>query len=414
MIAFTHYSDDINIGGVTTWLLGLVRSLKASGNEVACLLHYCGTSGRESWVASALRDLGAHVEEKRRPEFMNDCVASVLGFLQRTQPQIFIPQCLMEGFYAARIAGKKGLPWVFTFHSDEPLYWGPLESCRPTECRGLIVPVSASIAAIIKGRFGWASASVIPCGTNIPSEQAQWRCERFEVVYSGRLMETQKRISLILEAMQLACAKCDRIHCKIIGGGAQEELLRRTIDSRGLGGRIKVTGALPPEAVGVEMQVAHAILLMSDYEGLPVALLEAMARGVVPVVRNIRSGIPELVRDHETGLLVNENPESAAQAIARLANSEALWRSFSHNARALITERYGADDCFAKWNELIASSRLTPEAARVLRLPKQGRLPRRNHVSAAWDHRRPSLAHRGLAQTTITLGRWRRRFFLSE
>jgi hypothetical protein len=92
---------------------------------------------------------------------------------------------------------------------------------------------------------------------------------------------------------------------------------------------------------------------MSDFEGLPIALLEAMAAGVVPVVRRIPSGIPELVEDGRTGLLVSEDPHEAATALRRLAGDPALWRRCSSAARELVSTRYNADASYRQWRRLL-------------------------------------------------------------
>ncbi len=80
---------------------------------------------------------------------------------------------------------------------------------------------------------------------------------------------------------------------------------------------------------------------MSDYEGLPISLLEAMACGVVPVARKIPSGIPELVLEGETGLLVDASPEKAASALIRLLDDPGPWHRCSQASRRLIAEKYG-------------------------------------------------------------------------
>ncbi len=106
------------------------------------------------------------------------------------------------------------------------------------------------------------------------------------------------------------------------------------------------------------LQSIQAILLKSDFEGLPVALLEAMATGVVPVVRAIESGIPELVHHERTGLLVANDPADAAAALVRLSQEPALWQRCSTQSRALAKAGYGADQCFEQWLDVIEQQRL--------------------------------------------------------
>jgi colanic acid/amylovoran biosynthesis glycosyltransferase len=74
-----------------------------------------------------------------------------------------------------------------------------------------------------------------------------------------------------------------------------------------------------------------------------------MAAGVVPVVRAIESGIPELVHHERTGLLVGNDPAEAAAALVRLSRDPDLWQRCSTQTRALVEGGYGADQCFERW-----------------------------------------------------------------
>jgi colanic acid/amylovoran biosynthesis glycosyltransferase len=75
-------------------------------------------------------------------------------------------------------------------------------------------------------------------------------------------------------------------------------------------------------------------------EGIPVALMEAMAAGV-PVVATRLSGIPELVQDGVTGLLVEpHDPEALVGALERLLADDALAAELSANARALVERSF--------------------------------------------------------------------------
>mgnify|MGYP003341770940 CR=1 FL=1 len=76
-------------------------------------------------------------------------------------------------------------------------------------------------------------------------------------------------------------------------------------------------------------------------------------RSVVPVARAIPSGIPELVRDQETGLLVTEHPEAAAAAIGTLARDPDLWRHCSRQARSLVVATFNEDRCNDNWVALL-------------------------------------------------------------
>lgn len=108
----------------------------------------------------------------------------------------------------------------------------------------------------------------------------------------------------------------------IIGGGPQEPELRKLAEEASGGKTVRFLGKCTQEEVFEALDQTDVFLLPSvtaatgDMEGIPVALMEAMSRGVL-VIATDHSGIPELVVDGETGFLV---PERDADAIAGVLN----------------------------------------------------------------------------------------------
>jgi glycosyltransferase involved in cell wall biosynthesis len=102
-----------------------------------------------------------------------------------------------------------------------------------------------------------------------------------------------------------------------------------------------------------------------DRDGLPVVLVEAMACRL-PVVTTPISGIPELVRDGESGLLVApDDPPALAQAIGRVLGDGALRRSLGEGARA-ATAAYDCHATVARLRSLFAAGRPAEESVATL------------------------------------------------
>jgi glycosyltransferase involved in cell wall biosynthesis len=280
-------------------------------------------------------------------------VQKTLRFLEEVRPTIFLPQCLPAHCLAASIAGRHGLPWAFTVHSDDPDYWAQLREVTPFRSRGRTVCVSEHIASLVLSHKLDPCPAVIPYGVDVSSRVDTYRGGAFHVVYVGRLVERQKRMSLVIASLIQACREHPAIQATVIGDGPERQMCERAATEAGLRARITFIGRIPPEQMKEHLTQAHACLLMSDFEGLPLALLESMAMGVVPVARAIDSGIPELVRHERTGLLVDERPASAARALARLAADRELWRRCAQEARQLIIERYSEDLSYGRWTALI-------------------------------------------------------------
>jgi len=351
-IAFAHYSMPDDISGVTTWLTTFASQLRGEGCDVAVHLHHSGEDLHSASILPALQAAGVEISIVPRQRSLLADMRQTLAFLDAWRPTVFLPQCRHAHVLAAAVAGRKGLPWAFTFHSDDPDYWAAAESFPPRLHGGRTVCVSRHISEQVRAAGLEEHPWVIPYGVPIPPQQVSFDAAPFRVAYSGRLWDHQKRIALVTDALIRAC-RDPRLAATVIGEGHARSASELAVREAGLAETIRFTGSLPPAGVQSELARCQAILLMSDFEGLPIALLEAMALGVVPVVRAIPSGIPELVEHEHTGLLVSGDPQEAAQALQRLASDPALWERCSRNARARVSDHYSREASYATWCRLL-------------------------------------------------------------
>jgi glycosyltransferase involved in cell wall biosynthesis len=350
-VAFAHYCSADDISGVSSWLLRLATYLRQLNVNVGVqLLDLAASDAPASPLELALRNVGVEIFKSPQTQQLKKDVQATLTFLNAWQPDVFLPQCKTPHYVAAAIAGRCGLPWVLTLHSDDPDYWAVVESLPPQKSGGKTVCVSRHIQAQLFPHGGEANALVIPCGVAIPDRVTSHNIQPFRVVYSGRLWDHQKRITLVIQSLIKACQQSDQeIVATVIGDGYGRGACEQLVQEAGQGDRITFMGLQPFATIQTMLLESQAILLMSDFEGLPVALLEAMATGVVPVARSIPSGIPELVRDQQTGLLVGDTPAEAAAALVRLAKDPDLWQHCSVQAHNLVASNYSEDISNQKW-----------------------------------------------------------------
>ena len=172
--------------------------------------------------------------------------------------------------------------------------------------------------------------------------------ERHDIVNVGRLNEAKNQSLLIRAFARIAGETEDNL--RIYGAGELEEELRALIDSLNMEGRVRLMGlsADVPNAI----KNARVFAFSSNYEGLPNALLEAMALGLPCVSTNCRGGGPAMVmQDGVNGLLVPPGDEEAlAAAILRLLKNPAEAESLGAAARK-TAEGFRPETVFAQWRD---------------------------------------------------------------
>jgi glycosyltransferase involved in cell wall biosynthesis len=167
---------------------------------------------------------------------------------------------------------------------------------------------------------------------------------RLRLAYVGRIAP-RKGLAEILEALVLLREQHPRVEVELViaGGGPDEAKLR--IQAKTLGVQRMVRFAGPTYGEDKLRLLAHSdvLLLPSHSEGLPYALLEAMAAGVVPVVTPV-GAIPEVVQDGVHGRVVPVGDAGAiASALARLAGERATLARMSAACRSRIAAAYSIE-----------------------------------------------------------------------
>ncbi len=163
----------------------------------------------------------------------------------------------------------------------------------------------------------------------------------------SRLVE-KKGLETGLRAFALLREEAPSATWDIVGDGPLRPQLEEMRRALALTDRVVLRGAMPREAVRQVLDESHILLAPSvtaangDQEGTPVAIMEGMAVGL-PVVSTRHSGIPELVQDGVTGLLVPErDPEALAHALRQLATAPERWGDMGRRGRAVVEREYNA------------------------------------------------------------------------
>jgi colanic acid/amylovoran biosynthesis glycosyltransferase len=160
-----------------------------------------------------------------------------------------------------------------------------------------------------------------------------------QIVCVGRLVAAKGQ-HILLQAFSRVRSKGQAVHLTYIGDGPDRTSLEREVAEYRLGEHVTFRGALNHDQTREQMAKADIFALASFAEGIPVALMEAMAMGI-PCVSTSVAGIPELIRDNVDGLLVPpSSAESFASAIESLVLDHALRERLGTTGRAHVVEHY--------------------------------------------------------------------------
>lgn len=261
--------------------------------------------------------------------------AGVLEFLART------PQQARDGI---RVLGF--------VHSDTETQYGLAERY------GAIAPHWVGVSRRCADRLSARGVPAVCLPYPIPMS-TQARVDSSEgplrVAYVGRIEEEQKRVSRLVDLFLGLAALDVEFLAAIVGEGRASGAVRAAVasSSTAVRDRVLVHGPIAPDAIPEFWRHQDVCLLVSEYEGLPLALLEAMAEGVCPVVMAVSSGLPELLRDGYNARVVPQGDvPGMASALADLAARRDELRRLGRSARETVRSRHDAATHFAALRDL--------------------------------------------------------------
>lgn len=196
---------------------------------------------------------------------------------------------------------------------------------------------------------------IVYCGINPewfhPPDGESASNRLYRILSSGRLVE-KKGFAYLIEACRILADRGERFECVVGGSGELESELRAQVARLNLGSIVTVTGkALQQERIiefmhGGDVYVLPCVWAAdNDVDGLPQMLMEAMACGL-PAISTRLVGIPDLIRDGETGLLVEANDaKGLADAIARLMHDRELAHRLALSGRRWVDEKFNLKNC---------------------------------------------------------------------
>lgn len=235
---------------------------------------------------------------------------------------------------------------------------------------------TVSTAAAVSLDAGVPQARIIPMGVDVAlfsqGDPAALRRELAEgeylILFIGRLIESKGCRDLVHALSLLPDKTRLRTTLWIVGDGDQRNQFDRTAQELSVGEKVRFFGAVSQQILPDFYAAADLVLVPSkpgssgETEGQGLVVLEAFAARACVLATRV-GGIPSMVQDHVTGVLVEPgNPKELSRAIETLLNEPTLRQQITDNAYADVCERYSwtrvASEFKALYGEIVSTVRL--------------------------------------------------------
>jgi glycosyltransferase involved in cell wall biosynthesis len=324
------------IGGIAAHVSKLVQFLTADGHEVEVIscentpyISLKGLMNPSFAVTSALKALYLRLSRKEFDVIHAHNIPSAFAMRAIKGRRILT----LHGIFSEQISFLHGSAFgkLSRIVEKKALKWADI-----------ITAISSQVA----GCYSKQGIKVIHIPNAIDLDDLPSEERRFydpQIVYNGRLSR-EKGVDLLLRSFLSSDLKAKLV---IIGSGPLERELREAAKKDS---RVIFTGQLARYEALKIVKGSDAFVLPSLYEGLSTALLEAMALGVPTVATNV-GGNRELIKNGETGLLVDPNPRDIIKAVERLLEDRYYAKSLADNARKKVLEEYDWRVVYRKYKE---------------------------------------------------------------
>lgn len=344
-------------GGAEIWAQHAVRALRARGHDQQVIAITdgpgAGRTGTFEGVGLATIDGAERLSDAAA---LSAAVTNISNVLADHRPDVILvnnfghASLAMLGLARSRIEA----PIVLLAHNpgleEAATHGSPLD--HSVRRAAAVVAFEPHIAEWVGAH--WPAAAIacvdhaIPLGeaAPVPLPGAP------RLLFCGRLSE-EKGPLVLVEAVARLAKTHPAVHLTIAGSGHQRSEIEARVAALGLDGHVEIAGGVAPDRVNALIDAAFLVCVPSLIEGFGLTALEAAWRGR-PVVASRVGGLPGLVADGETGLLVPPgDPAALANAVTLLLDDPTRARSMGEKARARVRTRPGWEQHVAQLEAVI-------------------------------------------------------------
>lgn len=352
-----------NLDGPTTWIKRLLPYFREKNIESRII--FLAANDKELPAYKYFIDEGFQCKLIYWELFNDEKVKAILEDIKQFPPDIFITNYFAIPLEAGKWIKKAGIPTVMVLHNDNKYHYDLVKKYAANNDESdvsSVVCVSNLIQQISQQTAPQhKSIKYIPIGAPVTEEVTALSADgELKIVYAGRIDEKQKRISDVAHAFCLAAKAVPGTSYTIYGDGPAVPAVQEILNTTGKSLPVQFKGKLKSTEVQAHLLQNQVFVLLSEFEGLPITLMEAMSCGLVSICTNMRSGVSDLITNNVEGILIDDRKDEFVAAIKQLKENQALWKQMSEAARKKIVTSYSVETCSNQWialfEELVANA----------------------------------------------------------
>ena len=350
-MTIVHAVSSLGVGGMERVVLQLAHGQQALGHSVSVLALKGGPLEAEA------RERGLKVHILRGGRLSR--LVMMLGMVASVRPHVVHVHNPTSLHYAiiAKLAVRARV--VVTLHSDQDTHF---RAGTPLEWRLTDEVVAVSRAAAATMQLPHATIGVVHNGIAIPQPGGTRHSTRASLGWDDAVIgiivariSGRKGHRTLIEAHDVLRSSHPAGRLLVVGDGPDKRAVEQLAGDLKLDGAVRFLGARSD--VDTLLEAADYFVLPSDFEGLPMSVLEAMAHGL-PVIASRVGGIPEVIEHDREGLLVPPaDPLALAGAIGQLIADPALRRRLGEAARERVDRDFSLDATLRHYQRLYESAR---------------------------------------------------------
>lgn len=350
----TLFISALSGGGAERVTCNLANFLTGRGHRVEILT--MGQAPAAEPLAEGIREIPLLLDKERMNPLFDIAkrVFRLARYMKKQKVDAYVvllpvPTLLMLGF-----AFLTKAPIIVSERADPTVYSKKIQKSLQKMCKkasGWVFQTEEA-QAWYEPHLKGTEAKVIPNAINPAFLRPVYKGEREKVIIGAGRLNGQKNFSLLISSFAAIAEEFPEYKLRIYGKGGLLESLQNLAKEKGIGDRVEFPGFATnmPEV----LERASMFVLSSNYEGMPNALMEAMASGLPCVSTDCGGGGARfLIRDGENGLLVPQKDEKAmAEAMRKILSNSEFAEKLSQNARKL-QEELAPEKIYGAWEQFI-------------------------------------------------------------